>query len=76
MDEGSGKREEPDDGRDDADASDDFGVDEASLVPRGRPLDLVEVVAVDARHDGCEGQLRQAEDHREEVNEQHLSRLG
>lgn len=57
VDEAAGKGEEPDDGEEDGQAGDDFGVDEAAEVPAGF-VGLVEVVACDTGDDGRKDQLR------------------
>lgn len=72
VDKGAAEGEEPYDGQDDAETGNDFGVDEPRLIPRGAAGDRVEVVAIDAGHDTGEDQLPKAEDHRQDVDENHL----
>ncbi len=72
MDERAAEGEQPDDGEDDGKTGDDLGVDEAALVPRRRSLGEVEVLARQTGDDGSECQLRQAEDHGQEINENHV----
>lgn len=57
MDEGATEGEQPDDGEDDGQAGDDFGVDEGALRPARSVFDRVQVVTSDAGHDSCKGQL-------------------
>ena len=96
MDEAAGEGEQPDDGEDDGQAGDDFGVDEAALVPAGGSRHGMEPVARQAGHNGGKGQLvrlksvygapsipqcgagfgathlREAEDHGDEIDQNHL----
>lgn len=52
--EACGEREEEEQREEDADGSDDFGVDEALLVPCRLALILVQVFASEASNGGCE----------------------
>lgn len=72
VDEGTAEGEQPDDGEQDCEAGDHFGVDEAPEVPRAGALDRMQVVAVEACHDGGKRQLREAQDDGEEVGEDHV----
>lgn len=71
VDEGAAEGEQPDDGEQDAERGDDVGVDEAAQVPGRRAVAEVQVVRRDAQHDSAKDQLSQAEDHGEEVGENH-----
>jgi len=71
VDERAAEGEEPKEGEQDREAGDDLGVDEASLVPGRAVGNSMEVVAGEASDDGREDQLRQAEDHGEQVSENH-----
>jgi len=71
VDEGAAEGEQPNDGQQDRKCRDDFGIDEAALVPRRATGHRVEVVAREARDDGCEDQFPDAEDYGKEVGEDH-----
>lgn len=76
VDEGAGEGEEPDNGQEDAETGYDLGVYEPPLIPRRGVADGVEVVACEAGHDRGEGQFREAEDHRYDVDKDHFGGLG
>lgn len=73
MDEAAREGDEPDEGEEHGEGGDHLGVDEPGLLPvGGRVGDGVQVLAVDAGHDGAEDQLRGPEDHGYEVRQNHL----
>lgn len=76
VDEGAAEGEEPDDREEDAEGGDDIRVDEAALVPGRSTLRDVQIVGCDSQDDGRKGQLRQAEDHGDEVRQNHFGGFG
>ena len=72
MHEGSAKGEEPDEREEDGNAGHDFGVDEPAQAPTVNSVHPVQVVSVDTGDDGGKSQLCQAQDHANEVCQDHL----
>lgn len=72
MNEATGEREEPDDGKENGETSYHFGVDETALVPTVGIFDGMEILPVDSSDNSSKRQLRKAEDHGEDVCQDHL----
>lgn len=72
VDKGAAEGEEPDDGEQDAQSGHHDRVDVSALLPARHAISDVEIARRDTEDDGGEGQLRQAEDHGDEVDENHL----
>lgn len=71
VDERPAEGEQPDDGKQNRDAGNDLGVDEPPQAPRRRALRGMQELARERRDNDAEGELRQTEDHGEEIGEKH-----
>jgi len=76
VDETSHEWQEEEEGVQNADGSDNFGVDEALLVPCSGSFVLMQVLTCQACYDGGEGKLSDAEAEREDVDQKHDGGFG